>query len=385
MSSSVLFQQLFEIQTVALVVQSVHNTTPTPPANMMKKFLLYLTVRNISIYRSLFKIKNVFPFQVLVIAGFSVAADFSCTKVGTFLNSEDVSCQKYYVCSVLSDGTYITTAATCSSLKKFDPQLNACSDSYVCDFNATTTTTEGTTVADFQCTAAGRFENPNDFSCTTYYLCSKYRGEFLKTLYTCPVSTSFDPELRRCTTQHVCASTTTTMVATTIMDFQCTATGRFENSNDLSCTTYYLCSKYYGTFIKTLYKCPLSTYFDPVLHRCTTQHVCATATTTTTTTNVPETTTEAEMVSWLNVTSSTTETAYDDFVCTTRGRYANFYDNSCKRYYLCNQLQNGTLLRTAYSCPSNSVFDQSIYKCTTVQDCSSIRNSAFVVTPQFDN
>lgn len=322
-------------------------------------------------------------------------AEFSCGKVGRFPDPEDVSCQKYYVCSAFSDGSYITTPATCSPLKKFNPQLNACSYSYVCNFNATTATTKTTEerafATDFECAASGRFENPNDLTCSTYYLCLKYHGAFIKTLYTCPVTALFDPTLRRCSTLHVCATATTTITTvatTTVTDFQCTATGRFENSDDLSCTTYYLCSKYSGTFIKTLYKCPLSTYFDPNLHRCTTQHVCATTTTTaapiSTTTNLPELTTEPEMVTWLNYSSTTTtEAVNEDFVCTTRGRYANFYDNTCKRYYLCNQLQNGTILQTTYSCPSNSVFDQSIYKCTTVQDCTSIRSSVFVVTPQF--
>lgn len=311
---------------------------------------------------------------------------------------------------MLSNGTYVTTALACASSKKFDPSLSACSDSYVCSVNSSTSTTAKTTVTEFQCTETGRFENPNDYSCTTYYLCSKYYGTFIKTLYKCPVFAYFDPDLHRCTTQHVCATVTTTTtpattttLATTVQDFQCTETGRFENPNDRSCSSYYLCSKYYGTFIKTLYQCPTFAYFDPDLHRCTTQHVCATATTTTpkvTTITILETstskssaeiTTEDEMVSLLNATSTSTQASFSsteigyDFVCTTRGRYANFNDNSCKWYYLCNQLRNGTLLRTAYSCPSNSVFDQSIYKCTTLQDCMSIRNSAFLVTPQFDS
>lgn len=311
------------------------------------------------------------------------------------------------MCSSLSNGTYVKTSAKCSSSKKFDPNLNVCSDDYACNSNSSTTV--GSTVIDFQCTKTGRFEDPNDATCTTYYLCSKYYGTFIKTLYKCPLSTNFDPELHRCTTQHICTTSTAVPTTTTsapeitteaemvslltdtttvAAGFQCVKTGRFENPSDLSCTSYYLCSKYYGTFLKTLYKCPISTFFDPDLHRCTTQHVCTTATTTIapTTTDFTKITTESEMVSMLNSSSATTtEINYDNFICSSRGRYADWYDNTCKSYYLCNQLHNGTLLRTAYSCPSNSVFDQSIYKCTTLQDCNSIRNSAFVVTPQFDN
>lgn len=336
-----------------------------------------------------------------------ITAEHACTSVGTFADPDDTSCQTYYVCSVLSNGTYIPTVLTCDSPKSFDPSARACSESYICNTNSTPSTTVKTLLVDFQCNTTGRFENPNDLSCTTYYLCSKYYGTFIKTLYRCPISAYFDPDLHRCTTQHICATattttpepTTTTTPSTTtavLVDFQCTQSGRFENSNDLSCTTYYLCSKYYGTYMKTLYKCPASTYFDPDLHRCTTQHVCATATTitttpeATTTTTYADVTTEEETNSLLNITSFTSDlvptstTISYDFVCTTRGRYADFKDNACKGYYLCNQLRNGTLLRTAYSCPSNSVFDQSIYKCTTVQDCTSIRNSGFVVTPQFN-
>lgn len=202
------------------------------------------------------------------------------------------------------------------------------------------------------------------------------------TAASCSSGKFFDPDAHRCSSSYECAATSTSVTTTEATtteetttsstatteaeDFTCTATGRYNNPSDLLCKTYYLCSLYGGNFIKTLYKCPSVSVFDPDLHKCSASYTCSYVTTeeptTTSTTISPETTTYENIPEEEGPPIS-------DFSCYTRGRFANSNDESCKWYYLCNQLRNGSFIQTPYSCPKNSVFDQEIEICSTLYTC----------------
>lgn len=251
-----------------------------------------------------------------------VKAEFTCTAVGRFADHSDTTCKNFYICSKKSDGQYIKTASSCSSDKLFNPDINRCSNDYTCQFTTTTSsTTEITTTQEpeFTCIAVGRYNNPQDKLCKTYYLCSKLGSSFIKTLYKCPTASVFDPDQHKCSTQYICPyitteapTSTTTSMDTTLYD---------EITTEEQATTIF---------------------------------------------DLPSTTTEN------TVTVSYPPTA--NFVCFSVGRYANFNDNRCKWYYLCNQLHNGSFIQTPYSCPKDSVFDPSIDKCSLLYGCPSLVN-----------
>lgn len=122
--------------------------------------------------------------QVLFFVFASYAnAEFTCTSVGRFADTSDTTCKNFYICSKKSDGEYIKATSSCSSEKAFDPSLGRCSSDYECQSTTTTTTTTTesptTLEPEFTCTERGRFRNPADKLCQTYYLCSKLGGCYL--------------------------------------------------------------------------------------------------------------------------------------------------------------------------------------------------------------
>ncbi|XP_049825077.1 integumentary mucin C.1-like, partial [Aethina tumida] len=421
----------------------------------------------------------------------------------------DPYCQSYFLCNLLRNGTFIKTLYNCPKTSFFDPSISLCSTKYVCQCSVpttveTTTSTESpttTTIAptstttdltttttttttssttnptstttiptttvdpckvpeepeDFECTAKGRFKNPNDPYCQSYFLCNLLRnGTFIKTLYNCPKTSFFDQSISLCSTKYVCqcsvpttvqtttstkspttttlaptsttsaltttttttstTPTTTTTSTTTIQtttsdpckvpeepkDFECTAKGRFKNPNDPYCQSYFLCNLLRnGTFIKTLYNCPKTSFFDQSISLCSTKYVCQcsvpTTVQTTTSTKSPTTTTLAptSTTSALTTTTTTSSTTPStttsptstttiqtttadpckvpeepkDFECTAKGRFKNPNDPYCQSYFLCNLLRNGTFIKTLYNCPKTSFFDQSISLCSTKYVC----------------
>ncbi|KAJ8725147.1 hypothetical protein PYW07_016105 [Mythimna separata] len=57
---------------------------------------------------------------------------FTCSSVGRFANSADSTCQTYYNCVLLSNGTYILNEYTCPSVSVFDPVNKYCTTAYAC-------------------------------------------------------------------------------------------------------------------------------------------------------------------------------------------------------------------------------------------------------------
>ncbi|KAF2897541.1 hypothetical protein ILUMI_08633 [Ignelater luminosus] len=362
--------------------------------------------------------------------------DFKCNSVGRFPNFNDRTCQAYFLCSYLQNGSFIKTEYTCRN-SFFDPDIKRCTLTYVCPcavsettttdqiantLNTTTshvvnvttpttiteflTTQPGCTISskEFECVLEGRFPNYADISCRKYFLCSKLRnGTFIKTQYQCMQST-FNPLTYRCSSSYICPcstlSTLTTLsyanstVASTVStsidipsttgstigckifnngDHECVTSGRFPDNSDVTCTKYFLCSKLNnGTFIKTSYKC-LNSAFHPLILKCSTSYVCPCNVDDTSVATTPTTVSEAHTTPSIPTTTMShtcisSSKDVPEFTCKQTGRYPDYTDFSCKKYFLCSKLQNGTFIKTVYAC-LNSVFDPSILKCSISYKC----------------
>ncbi|CAH0549577.1 unnamed protein product [Brassicogethes aeneus] len=249
----------------------------------------------------------------------------------------------------------------------------------------------------FKCAKSGRFSNPNDITCASYYICSLRSGKYITTPYSCPKGSLFDPKLLACSKNYACtcqkASTSTSTTTTTTtpristtksapacevpknpVKQECNTKGRFQDLNDPYCTSYYLCSALKnGSYIRTPYNCPTSSFYDPKLQACSKNYHCSCSKTPTKTT--PVTTTSTRTTTLPSTTTTTTNPCEVpqvpiDFKCEAKGRFQNPNDPFCTSYFSCSQLKNGTYLKTPYSCPSGAFFDPSSFICNVNYKCA---------------
>nr|XP_015835071.1 PREDICTED: uncharacterized protein LOC103312740 [Tribolium castaneum]XP_015835072.1 PREDICTED: uncharacterized protein LOC103312740 [Tribolium castaneum] len=347
--------------------------------------------------------------------------NFVCYEKGRFVNPKDLTCTTYFLCSLLHNGSFVQTIYSCPVGSFFDPELHLCSELYQCPCSTTTssTTTSPSTICyaaqniteNFICNKKGRFINPKDMSCTTYFLCSLLRnGSFIQTKYSCPKGSYFDPELHLCSELFHCpclstsksdiSSTTrsTTSLITTAStkysslttpascfadtnnedNFTCSEKGRFVNPKDPSCTTYFLCSLLHnGSLIQTQYLCPKGSYFDPKLHLCSELYHCpCSSTSKSDISSTTRSTTSLITTASTKYSSLTTPTSCfadinnkDNFTCSEKGRFVNPKDPSCTTYFLCSLLRNGSLIQTQYPCPKGSYFDPELHLCSELYHC----------------
>nr|CAI5824657.1 unnamed protein product [Callosobruchus analis] len=373
---------------------------------------------------------------------------FNCVAKGRFEDLNDLTCQSYYLCNFLQNGSFIKTSYSCPKGARFNPSLGVCDTLYICPCEAsiitnttdlstysTTTATEGSTTTEeivcdyredpeyFNCMKTGRFENLNDLDCESYFLCNLLRnGSFLKTKYSCPKASYFNPALGICSKNYICPcnsrimtqsspvfstvtentnDTPTTVVPTSstassnrttdaddsqitesvACDYQkdpeyfaCTKKGRFENLNDVACESYFLCNQLRnGSFLKTKYSCPKGSYFNPTLSICSTKYVCpCSSRITTESSNEYNGTTEAETTSCLTTASTKIACVYqenpDYFNCTTSGSFANHNDLTCQTFFICSSLNDGTFFKAKYSCPG-SLFNPNLGLCDSNFSC----------------
>ncbi|XP_044254569.1 uncharacterized protein LOC123005043 [Tribolium madens] len=342
-----------------------------------------------------------------------VSAKKHCTEEGRVVNSEDTTCSTYYFC-LLKNKSFVQKKFSCSLGTLFDSNLRVCSASYKCSSTVMPTTLNNTILSNvltnstfcisdknytenFTCFQKGRFVNPRDPTCTTYFLCSLLRnGSFIQTKYSCPVGSLFDPELQLCSLLYQCPcfttlsptfSTTTIKLPTTSTsticfadqniteNFTCNEKGRFFNVKDLSCTTYFLCSLLRnGSFIQTKYSCPIGSFFDPELHLCSELYNCPCSTTSELVTS-STTTTDSTKYSNFTTTSSSSAICLTginkevNFTCSEKGRFVNLKDPSCTTYFLCSLLRNGSFIQTKYPCPKGSFFDPELHLCSELYHC----------------
>ncbi|CAG5039673.1 unnamed protein product [Parnassius apollo] len=192
----------------------------------------------------------------------------NCTETGAgrFADPADTTCQNYTLCVyVSSTNTYLAYNYVCPTSSVFNPNTAQCtaSSNYVCNVSTSTNNTTTSSV----CTADGYVADPSSTNCTTYIECVQVNGTFTETTYTCPDGTYFNPNTTLCESDYNCTTTDST--------FSCTAAGRFANTADTTCQTYYFCVlANNGTYVQYLYTCPTTSVFSPTISMCTTSYTC---------------------------------------------------------------------------------------------------------------
>lgn len=222
------------------------------------------------------------------------------------------------------------------------------------DKNSLTPKSEETTMNHiFNCTAKGRFAHMNT-DCKKYILCSISNSGFIGSEYSCPDGFLFNPEIQQCTKNYIC-----TDVDTNEKLINCTTIGKFAfDTEESNCSKYLECETVDGMhFNNRINICKNATKFNPVLQECGEEYSCPTL--------------SSESLGNFR-TKRETVTLSPRFLvdgrCTTIGRYQ--IDNSnCKKYAYCSALPNGTLQSTIFTCPTTTVFNQPIQKCTSRYQC----------------
>ncbi|RVE41141.1 hypothetical protein evm_014210 [Chilo suppressalis] len=117
-----------------------------------------------------------------------------CKYEGYIPNPTPNNCSCYIEC-VKIDDVYIATNYCCPDSTLFNPDSTLCEADYKCPKPA------------FKCTEAGRFANPADDACKTYFMCVLVSndGTMKQLNYTCPSTSVFSPSDRFCTTKYTCS------------------------------------------------------------------------------------------------------------------------------------------------------------------------------------
>ncbi|KAK9870793.1 hypothetical protein WA026_009753 [Henosepilachna vigintioctopunctata] len=246
-------------------------------------------------------------------------------------------------------------------------------------------------IEQFVCDETGRFENPTDDTCRTFYLCSFTReGDLVQTQYSCPDGTYFSPTNGICSRNFTCQRSSVGYVIDTEKGdnvhyhcqdetqykFKCTRSGRFVNLLDPNCKKYHLCSlTQNGFYVETELQCPDGTLFDPNTQKCHTKYQCP-----------------CDFIDWETSKGkiffskqqfqkewhhfkvaefSCTSTDYKkEFECQEAGVFADERDVTCTDYFMCSQLSNGKYVQSFFSCPHGSAFDPFAKRCSSRYECS---------------
>lgn len=198
--------------------------------------------------------------QVLCVGWQVYTQSTTCTASGRFAVS-GTNCKNYTYCVyVSSNGSYVAYNYVCPTTSVFNPNLRQCTTNYICTDNSTSTTNSSSV-----CTADGYFANPNVTDCSSYIECVEINGTYTETVYVCPTDTYYDPSTTFCEADYTCA-------------YNCTAAGRFANTSDTTCKTYYFCVlASNGTYVSYEYTCPSTSVFSPTASVCTTSYTCTTS------------------------------------------------------------------------------------------------------------
>ncbi|XP_063530442.1 uncharacterized protein LOC134741548 [Cydia strobilella] len=184
------------------------------------------------------------------------AAVANCTAAGRFANTSDPTCQNFTLCvyNPLSGG-YLAYYNRCPTTSVFNPNTQRCTTNYVCNDTSTNKPVSA-------CVDEGFFENENSTDCTTFIACVAFGGTFIEIKYTCPTRSYFDPILEDCSFNYLCPTV-------------CIAAGRFANTADKTCATFYNCvAAPGGGFVLAQYTCPSPSLFNPKTKLCSTRYKC---------------------------------------------------------------------------------------------------------------
>ncbi|XP_022899990.2 uncharacterized protein [Onthophagus taurus] len=190
-----------------------------------------------------------------------------------------------------------------------------------------------------------------------------------------PIDTTKAIDITKPDTIYVTTEETLTPIEVTSQsseEFICEATGRYPDVSDEFCSQYFLCSKLHsGGFIKTAYKCPGGTYFDPKESTCSKTFQCFNINTNSTIFTTQEMVTTENVINQDTTLISTTTKKPEEFNCTSTGKFPNLIDETCTSYFLCSKRQNGTFVKTLYNCQGGSTFDPDLKRCSKEHQCSS--------------
>ncbi|XP_023938221.2 uncharacterized protein LOC112046010 [Bicyclus anynana] len=177
----------------------------------------------------------------------------TCAANGRYPDPVDTTCKNYTLCVALTNGSFIGYNYVCPTTSLFNPALAQCTTNYICNVTSSVCTTEGF------------FEDPSSTTCSTFISCVNVSGTFVQTTYTCPSDTFYNPVTTLCEADYVCTAT-------------CTAPGRFANTTDTTCKSYFLCvTANNGTIAQYPYTCPSVSVFSPTTRLCTTSYTCPTS------------------------------------------------------------------------------------------------------------
>lgn len=338
----------------------------------------------------------------------SSSDEFKCTTVGRFPDLTDFKCQKYLLCSQLRNGTFMKTEYQCPASSSFHPSAGKCSIEYMCPCTTTVSTPLTTDSINSSTVHSTSTIISSEVTTISSVASSINPVENITILTSALVSSTVSSN----------ASNTTPACKVISSEFECTTGGRFPDFTDLTCQKYFLCSHLHnGSFIKTKYQCPKPSIFHPLPEKCSTKHVCPCISIKTTVSSSTKTSTTVETVATTTTIStissedplenSTTEgvttpissaptftegftkvptttvailttTSYScvppstdvpEFKCTSVGRFPDYTDVTCRKYYLCSKLQNGTFIKSSYDCPNTSCINASLQKCSSICRC----------------
>ncbi|XP_030746010.1 nuclear pore complex protein DDB_G0274915-like isoform X2 [Sitophilus oryzae] len=391
----------------------------------------------------------------------SVGGVFNCTKTGRFADPNDSTCKSYYYCYVWnSDGQLRYYPYSCS-IGVFNPNTGSCDLNYECpcsgiiststsietissEPSSTTSEQSGSTSVPsstvspppycsvggvFNCTETGRFADPNDSTCKSYYYCYVWNsdGQLRYYPYTCSIGV-FNPNTGTCDLYYECPcsgiSSTSTSIETTSSEpssstseqsstisepfsttsepfstvspppycsvggiFNCTETGRFADPNDSTCKSYYYCYVWNsdGQLRYYPYSCSIGV-FNPNTGTCDLYYECPCSGISSTSTSIETTSFEpssstSEQSSTPSEPFSTTSEPFSTvspppycsvggiFNCTETGRFADPNDSTCKSYYYCYVWNSdGQLRYYPYTC-SIGVFNPNTGTCDLYYEC----------------
>lgn len=190
-------------------------------------------------------------------------AQVTCTAAGRFADPADTTCQNYTLCVYVStNASFISYNYVCPSTSVFNPNSAQCTSSISYTCNVTTANTTTTSV----CTADGYIADPSSSNCSAYIECVDLygNGTYSETTLDCPSGTYFDPNTTFCESTYACSSS-----------FTCSTAGRFANTADTTCQSYYYCVlTSTETFVQYNYTCPTTSVFSPTAALCTTSYTC---------------------------------------------------------------------------------------------------------------
>ncbi|XP_063892572.1 uncharacterized protein LOC110371810 [Helicoverpa armigera] len=199
---------------------------------------------------------------MLSVCAWQAHAVVNCTATGAGRQADpdDATCKNYTLCVyVSSTNSYVSYNYVCPTTSLFSPTLAQCTSTYTCTANTTNTTTS-------VCTADGFIADPNSSNCSSYIECVNINGTYTETTYTCPDTTFYNPNTTLCDASYNCTTTST---------FTCTAAGRFANTDDTTCQSYYYCVLLAsGAYTQYNYTCPSTSLFNPNSAQCTATYTC---------------------------------------------------------------------------------------------------------------